>query len=96
MRIKMLTSQAGPSISRQPGKVYDLSDVGEARRLVESGQAEAVDELPPLEETPVEVAAADEVVADEDEPELEAEVDEDEEPAPKPTAKPKPSGKRRK
>lgn len=39
MKIKMLTSQSGPNISRQYGHEYDLEDV-EAVRLIRSGQAE--------------------------------------------------------
>ena len=43
MKIKMLTSQSGPNISRQYGHEYDLEDV-EAVRLVRSGQAEVKDQ----------------------------------------------------
>ena len=43
MKIKMLTSQSGPEISRQYGIEYDLENV-EAVRLVRSGQAEALDQ----------------------------------------------------
>lgn len=43
MKIKMLTSQSGPEISRQYGHEYDLENV-EAVRLVRSGQAEALDQ----------------------------------------------------
>lgn len=42
MKIKMLTSQSGPEISRQYGIEYDLENI-EAVRLVRSGQAEALD-----------------------------------------------------
>lgn len=41
MKIKMLTAQSGPKISRQYGHEYDLDNV-EAVRLVRSGQAEAL------------------------------------------------------
>lgn len=43
MKIKMLTSQSGPNISREYGHEYDLEDV-EAVRLVRSSQAEAKDQ----------------------------------------------------
>ncbi len=43
MKIKMLTSQSGPEISRQYGIEYDLESI-EAVRLVRSGQAEALDQ----------------------------------------------------
>jgi len=46
MRIRMLVSQAGPHISRRARCVYELPDVAEAMRLIESGQAEAVDAPP--------------------------------------------------
>ncbi len=43
MKVKMLTSQSGPEISRQYGHEYDLDNV-EAVRLVRSGQAEPLDQ----------------------------------------------------
>ena len=87
MRIRMLVAQAGPHISRRPGKEYDLPDVAEARRLVESEQAEA------LEPWPAEEVAA----AEPEEPESEPETnetpsaeDEPEAPSEEPETKPTP------
>jgi hypothetical protein len=86
MRIRMLVAQAGPHVSRKPGKIYDLPDVAEARRLIESEQAEAIDPLPEVEVAPVETEAK----ADEESPTVETETATVEEVRPEPKTEPKP------
>lgn len=86
MRIRMLVAQAGPHISRRPGKEYDLPDVAEARRLVESEQAEALEPWPAEEAAAVEPAKAEtETPTSEDPDETESEAPDEPEakPAPK-------------
>jgi len=94
MRIRMLVSQAGPHISRRARCVYELPDVAEAMRLIESGQAEPVD-APPSIAAPVTKATLDpappapETVVETDDPEAETSAEELETPKPK-----KPAAKR--
>lgn len=96
MRIRMLVSQAGPHISRRARCVYELPDMAEALRLIESGQAEAVD-APPSIAAPVTETTLDppppvpEAVAETSAPVTETSAEETETPKPK-----KPGAKRTK
>lgn len=51
MRVSMLSSMAGPSISLAPGDVHEFGDK-EARRLIDAGYAEEY--IEPQGETPAE------------------------------------------
>jgi len=42
MKVKMLVARAGLGFSNMPGEVADIED-GEAKRLIDSGQAEAAE-----------------------------------------------------
>jgi hypothetical protein len=47
MKVKLLTGRVGTGFSQEPGQVIDLPD-GEARRMIQSLQAEpATDTKPP-------------------------------------------------
>ena len=48
--VKMLISQAGPTIQRVPGAVYEVSDK-EAKHLIKTGQAEPMRGVMPRRET---------------------------------------------
>lgn len=47
MKVKLKTIMAGPEGTAQPGQVVDVPE-GEARYLVETNQAEAVDPMKPV------------------------------------------------